>query len=547
MNFNRKVRACLAGSVTLLVGACGATTPATSATVAVAAPAVSPAAVSPLTFATWNIEHLAASTENGCKPRTAAEIEALQAYARTLDADVIGLQEVDSIEAIALIFPESEWQLFLSDRPDSEPYTCRQNGLTSTQQKVGYAVRKGLEVTRVESLTSFGLDSRGLRYGLEIDINSDFGAISALNLHMKSGCFVDNFSRADSDACVTFSRQAPILDAWIEEKESDGKPYLVMGDFNHRLSAPYNHLTRLLTSNSDGSDSTLNIATRDIIGCHPYYPAPIDHILVGNMANPAVEQRVKVHAFDDMTVDNMLSDHCAISLTLDKQSLALSNAVKWQTQSKEYQFLTTDAYQRAAQTLTQAALPSDAWVVVMDVDETVLDNSEYQVRLNQTGTTYSPATWNAWVAEQQAGLVPGVASFMQSVVKLGGKFALVTNRDRVLDSHTWQNMQALGLPITEDNTCLIGRDSQDKDAINKTTILNDKDLRRIQITAGEASCYRPDGDRHSGFPGANIVMQVGDNIEDFTGITQEDADVEAIIEASQGFYVLLPNPMYGSW
>jgi predicted secreted acid phosphatase len=42
-------------------------------------------------------------------------------------------------------------------------------------------------------------------------------------------------------------------------------------------------------------------------------------------------------------------------------------------------------------------------------------------------------------------------------------------------------------------------------------------------------------------------MQIGDNIEDFTGITQEDADVEAITEASQGFYVLLPNPMYGSW
>ena len=42
-------------------------------------------------------------------------------------------------------------------------------------------------------------------------------------------------------------------------------------------------------------------------------------------------------------------------------------------------------------------------------------------------------------------------------------------------------------------------------------------------------------------------MQVGDNIEDFAGVTQESADVAALMADNDGQYVLLPNPMYGSW
>jgi len=42
-------------------------------------------------------------------------------------------------------------------------------------------------------------------------------------------------------------------------------------------------------------------------------------------------------------------------------------------------------------------------------------------------------------------------------------------------------------------------------------------------------------------------MQVGDNIEDFVRTTQEDADVDALLAEEGSPYILLPNPMYGSW
>ncbi|NBW93499.1 MAG: endonuclease/exonuclease/phosphatase [Bacteroidetes bacterium] len=404
-----------------------------------------------------------------------------------------------------------------------------------------------MDVRQVEALEELGLESPGLRYGMELTVESPFGPVNLLNVHMKSGCFVDDFSRSDDEDCLTFAEQAPILDGWIEEQERGSVPYLVLGDFNHRLSAPYNRLTRLLGDNSDGSSSTLVMPTASIIGCHPWYPAPIDHILAGKFQAPTMTLTPVVHPFQDMDPDAMLSDHCAVSVTLSHAPLPLSNSVTWQTTSKEYRYLTTSIYNAAAEDLRGMTLPTEPWVVAMDIDETVLDNSTYQVKVDQTGQPFTPESWADWVASEQATLVPGVAEFIQTVVDMGGRLAFVTNRDRPQDNHTWSNLMALGLPIAADNTCLMGRSSADRESVDDSTYINDKDLRRRQIENGSASCYDPSGGRHSTFPAATIVMQVGDNIEDFAGVTQESADIAALQDQEAPLKVLLPNPMYGSW
>ena len=500
-----------------------------------------------LRFVAWNVEHLAAPIDTGCRPRSEDELVALQAYARGLDADIVALQEVASLEAVALLFPEEDWQLFLSERPDSDSYECRENGNFSTQQKLAFAVSNDIDVLENDDFAALGLDNPGLRHGMELTVSTPLGDIELLNVHMKSGCYVDDFSRADSDACQTFARQAPVLDGWIEEKEATAQPYMILGDFNHRLSAPYNQMTRLMGDNSDGSPSSLVITTADMIGCHPWYPAPIDHIVMGNMQGPALRTSVMAHDFEDMDPDAMLSDHCAVSLTLEYGQLPLSNAVTWQTASKEYAFLTESIYQQATESLLTMSLPDTPWAVVMDVDETVLDNSAYQVGLDRTGHSFTPATWADWVASEQALLVPGVDDFISTVFEKGGTVAFVTNRDREQDGHTWSNMLAAGLSVTKDNACLMGRSSADRTSVDNQTRFNDKDLRRQQVEEGSSSCFNPDGERHGTFPASTIVMQVGDNIEDFSGVTQESADVEMLMADNRGQYVLLPNPMYGSW
>ena len=500
-----------------------------------------------LRVVTWNVEHLAFPITDGCRSRTKAEIRALRSYAQDLEADIVALQEVGSIEALGQVFPPSDWQLFLSQRPDSETYECRESGRQSTQQKVAFAVQNDIEVLGETDFTALGLDNPGLRHGMELTVSTPLGEMDILNVHMKSGCFKDDFSRSDSEACQTFARQAPILDDWIEAKEREKTPYLVVGDFNHRLSSPYNKLSMLMADNSNGAKSNLVNATASLIGCHPYYPAPIDHILMGQLQSPALTTSPRVHSYDDMNPDNMLSDHCAVSLTLENGQLPLSTSVTWQTTSKEYRYLTTSTYHRASEYLKSASLPTTPWMVTMDIDETVLDNSDYQVILDRSGRTYTSESWAKWVASEQARLVPGVGSFIETVIGLGGHVGFITNRNRVQDHHTWSNMIALGLPLTTTNSCLMGRSSKDVSSVNGGNIINDKDLRREQLENGTSSCYQAENERHNSFPGATIVMQVGDNIEDFAGVTQETASLEALLASTETTYILLPNPMYVSW
>jgi predicted secreted acid phosphatase/endonuclease/exonuclease/phosphatase family metal-dependent hydrolase len=513
-------------------------------------PSVKPITVDGMTLATWNIEHLSFPAELGCKPRSQAQIKAMKAYVDRLDVDIFALQEVASKQAVQQIFAADEWQIIVSDRTPSRTYTCRGSDNLSTQQKVAFAVRKHIPISASKNYADLAIDREGLRYGLSVTVPTPKGETEILNLHLKSGCFVDNYSRADSEACQVFAKQAPILDAWVEAKERDQQPYIMLGDFNHRLSAPYNRLTQELFINTHGSASTLFNTTADLIGCHPYYPAPIDHILAGGFRSPYVTLHSQTHKFDNMEIDGMLSDHCAVTLSISSQPLPLSPAVKWLTTSKEYQFLTQNIYQQATSTLEQLSLQKDSWVVVMDVDETILDNSPYQVSLDKTGASYIPETWENWVKQASAGLVPGTAAFIQTVLDKGGKLALITNREKEVESYTWQNLRALGLPLTPSNTCLLGRAEADKRAIDGKAMINDKDLRRQQVEMGNAPCYRPQTPSTSmqqWSRSQQILMHVGDNIKDFPSMTQEDADIADLLLQQPRTFILLPNPMYGSW
>lgn len=503
---------------------------------------------SKLRVVTWNVEHLAYPIELGCKPRTQAELAALQAYAKGLYADVVGLQEVASMEAVHLLFPADEWQVIMSNRPNSEAYECRGNGFSSTQQKVAFAVRKSLKVVSIEQLTDIALSSPGLRYGLAVSVKHQDQTLDILNLHLKSGCFVDDYSRSESPACQTFAEQVPILDRWIEQREISQSPYMVLGDFNHRISAPYNRLTRTLKINQNGAASTLDITTKDLIGCHPRYPAPIDHIVVGALPTAINATNVVVHPFQDMNEEAMLSDHCAVSVDLLENIPSLSNSVKWLTQSNEYQLITEALYKQATNAILEKTNSSEPWVVVMDIDETILDNSAYQVRLDMTNASYSPQSWDAWVVSSRATLVPGAKAFMESVFAKGGKIALITNRDKERDRYTWENMQALQLPINELNTCLLGRSDADTAAINTSSYLNDKDLRREQISLGTANCFSASKTQRPSWQSPHaILMQIGDNIEDINQVKQQSADAQTLLKRWGDDVFILPNPMYGSW
>ena len=268
----------------------------------------------------WNIEHLAENVGEGCLPRQESDYEKMRVFVQGLDADVVALQEVESVKAVARVFPEKDWNIIVSDRPASSSYDCRGNGQKSTQQRVGLAIRKGLKYEEVGGFKELALDREGLRYGLVAKIIYRKDTLEIMSVHMKSGCFVEDYSTSTSRACEVFERQVPILDQWVETRIEEGRPFVLLGDFNHRIANPKNRFWNDLTE-MDGKRVVLGNSMKVLKGCHPRYPEPIDHIIMGAGAEKMqVLGSEVVYYFterqEQMTQEQMLSDHCPIGVTL---------------------------------------------------------------------------------------------------------------------------------------------------------------------------------------------------------------------------------------
>ena len=232
-----------------------------------------------------------------------------------------------------------------------------------------------------------------------------------------------------------------------------------------------------------------------------------------------------------------------------KQEYEVSSAVKWTMSSAEYHIITEYLYRTATRSIAAIEAPVEPWVVALDVDETLLNNVEYNRRRDLLGLGYSSESWAKWVQEESATPVPGSIEFVTQVFEKGGLIVLITNRERELDSNTWNNLVELGFPLKRSNTCIMGRSQADRNSVGTEGMINDKDLRRSQIANGTANyCWEehPEVKEIWNKP-LSIVYQVGDNIKDFSQTTQENVDTEDFMERISTDVLLLPNAVYGSW
>ena len=206
-------------------------------------------------------------------------------------------------------------------------------------------------------------------------------------------------------------------------------------------------------------------------------------------------------------------------------TLAVPNSIHWLRNSVEYRALARQVFRQATEQVTRqaAGLPRGSWAVILDADETVLDNSEYQRRNAVRGTSFNAATWFAWVREQAAPPVPGAPEFTQAVRRLGGRIAIVTGRDQVVCPETEANLRAAGI-AADVVLCRADPANSDKNP-------------RFRAVA--------EGTTPAGLPPLRVIAWLGDNILDFPDLDQQAGP--AALEPFGTRYFMLPNPMYGSW
>jgi 5'-nucleotidase (lipoprotein e(P4) family) len=208
------------------------------------------------------------------------------------------------------------------------------------------------------------------------------------------------------------------------------------------------------------------------------------------------------------------------------RTAALPDSINWVQRSAEYYAAVIQVYRLATQRVEQQASSRSpgTWAVILDADETILSNLQYQIE--RAGLGYSPETWAAWVRRREATVLPGAAAFLARVHQLGGRIAVVTNRleSECADTIALFKAQAL---VFDAMLCRPDKAPSDKNS-------------RFDAVAS--------GKTPAGSTPLDVVAFVGDNILDFPALNQKLRQAgETAFGEFGGKYFLVPNPMYGSW
>jgi len=201
----------------------------------------------------------------------------------------------------------------------------------------------------------------------------------------------------------------------------------------------------------------------------------------------------------------------------------------WVRDSGEYRALTHQAYNSGKSYLKEIVKDpinkDKKLAVVLDLDETVLDNSAFAAWQAVNGKLYSSKDWARWVNAKEAIEVPGSVDFIKTAKELGFEVFYVSNRNAELTVPTIENLKKIGAPFA------------DKDhVLGKTT------------TSNKAPRLKSIEDK-----GYTIVLLGGDNLDDFDSEVHHKLNIDrrTHVEDMKDKYgtkfIVLPNPEYGGF
>lgn len=202
------------------------------------------------------------------------------------------------------------------------------------------------------------------------------------------------------------------------------------------------------------------------------------------------------------------------------------NATLYQNASAEVAWLYEQGYAFARIKLDANLAEPDSLppAVIVDVDETVLDNSPYELENILAGRNYTPETWKAWTARAEAKPIPGALPFLRYAASRGCSIFYITNRDADELGVTITNLAKEGFPMADSAHVMVMQGTSDKTA------------RRTSVQQ-----------QH------RVVLLVGDQLTDYSQVLKDRSNqlgmptLYALSGELSKHFILLPNAAYGYW
>jgi acid phosphatase len=238
-------------------------------------------------------------------------------------------------------------------------------------------------------------------------------------------------------------------------------------------------------------------------------------------------------------IDNIHAKEKELDNSLQAQSML---SVLYAQSSAEYEASNIQTYVNAKSALDRA-LNDLSWTaaieqkknfknkppaIILDIDETVLNNIPFQARSIINGQSY-PVGWLEWMLEESSDAVAGVSDFLEYAQSKGVKIFYVTNRIAVAEDATRNNIKKLGLPLDVDRDVLLMKD--------ESGWTSDKVSRRELI----AKDYR-------------ILLLIGDQLGDFLPLDETTLELDSRKNLADTYkhmwgskWFMITNPMYGRW
>mgnify|MGYP001175692434 FL=1 len=201
------------------------------------------------------------------------------------------------------------------------------------------------------------------------------------------------------------------------------------------------------------------------------------------------------------------------------------HSMYWHKNSAEYKALCIQAYNIARKKLDIELSKdhSNNLAIVVDIDETILDNTPYNEMLIEKKESYNQKNWSDWVNKKIAKAIPGSIDFLTYADSSGVEIIYLSNRKIENYKPTKLNLQKLGFPFKKNTQMLLRENTRDKKS------------------------------RRNAIEEYKVIMYLGDNLGDFEGdyFNKNNKERWDIANSEGKLYgdkfILIPNLIYGDW